>query len=126
MKFGIDGGGNMSITKSYNHQTNTTYAYETTYEWSDEKQRKIQKKKCIGQFDPVTGAIIPNGRRGRPSGSANVVRTEASIATLATKEDSHDLVELDNRLGMIETTLATLTAEIHGLKLQAEKALSER
>lgn len=30
----------MSITKSYNKQLDTYYAYETTYEWSDEKQKK--------------------------------------------------------------------------------------
>ncbi len=52
----------MSITKSYNKQTDTYYAYETTYEWSDEKQKKVQRKRCIGKFDPDTGKVIPNGK----------------------------------------------------------------
>ena len=56
----------MSITKSYNKHTNTYYAYETTYEWEDTKQKKVQRKHCIGQFDPDTGEIIPNGKVGRP------------------------------------------------------------
>ena len=116
----------MSITKSYNHQTNTTYAYETSYEWSDAKQKKVQKKRCIGQFDPATGEIIPNGRRGRPSGSTYTARTEVPVTAQATTESSADLIELDNRLGLIENTLETLTAEIHGLKVQTEKALSQR
>ena len=60
----------MSITKSYNKQTGIYYAYETTYEWSDEKQKKVQHKRCIGQFDPETGEVVPNGKVGRP-GLAN-------------------------------------------------------
>ncbi len=44
----------MSITKSYNKHTNTYYAYETTYEWDDARQKKVQRKHCIGQFDPDT------------------------------------------------------------------------
>ena len=56
----------MSITKSYNKHTNTYYAYKTTYEWEDTKQKKVQRKHCIGQFDPDTGEIIPNGKVGRP------------------------------------------------------------
>ena len=61
----------MTITRSYNKHTNTTYAYETSYVWSEELQRKVQKKKCIGKFDPQTDEIVPNGRRGRPQGSRN-------------------------------------------------------
>ena len=59
----------MSITKSYNKRTNTTYVYETNYVWSDELQRKVQKRRCIGKLDPQTDEIVPNGRRGRPQGS---------------------------------------------------------
>lgn len=57
----------MSITKSYNKYTDTYYAYDTTYVWDEKSQRKVQKKVCIGKFDPETGEVIPNGRRGRPS-----------------------------------------------------------
>ncbi|MBO4335600.1 MAG: hypothetical protein J5846_07195 [Desulfovibrio sp.] len=59
----------MSITKSYNKRTKTTYAYETSYVWSDELQRKVQKRKCIGKVDPQTEAIVPCGHRGRPQTS---------------------------------------------------------
>ena len=55
----------MSITRSYNRKLNRTYVYETTYEWSEERQRRIQKRKCIGQVDPDTGETIPNGKVGR-------------------------------------------------------------
>ncbi len=57
----------MSITRSYNKHNGVTYAYETTYEWSEEKQKYIQKKHCIGHFVPGTNNIVPNGPRGKQS-----------------------------------------------------------
>ena len=55
----------MSITKSYNRRLNITYVYDTTYVWSEERKRKVQKRKCIGHVDPVTGETKPNGKVGR-------------------------------------------------------------
>ena len=56
----------MSITRSYNKHTGIYYAYETTYEWSDQLQKKVQHKRCIGKYDPETGEIVSTGKRGRP------------------------------------------------------------
>ena len=55
----------MAITRSYNKHTNTYYAHETSYVWDEKTQKKVQKKRCIGKFDPETDEIIPNGKRGR-------------------------------------------------------------
>ena len=102
----------MSITKSYNKQTGIYYAYETTYEWSDEKQKKVQRKRCIGQFDPQTGKVIPNGKVGRPS--------------LADKKDfkkSHP--HPDNGMADIKPyDLAMITAKLEDLEAKA-KAISD-
>lgn len=56
----------MSITKSYNKHTDTYYAYDTTYVWDQKAQKKIQKRVCIGKYDPKTGEIVPTAGRGRP------------------------------------------------------------
>lgn len=56
----------MSITKSYNKHNGVYYAYDTQYVWNEKLQKKVQQKKCIGKYDPVTGEIVPNGKRGRP------------------------------------------------------------
>ena len=107
----------MSITKSYNKQTDTYYAYETTYEWSDEKQKKVQRKRCIGKFDPDTGMVIPNGKAGRPSHSKQSGVPEKSAAS---EKKTHgiqprDVEKLTARLTKIEETLQALSAEIHVL-----------
>lgn len=57
----------MSITRSYNKYTDTYYAYDTTYEWDEKAQKKVQRKRCIGKYDPETGEVIPTGKRGRPA-----------------------------------------------------------
>lgn len=70
----------MSITKSYNKHTNTYYAYDTSYIWDDKLQKKIQKKTCIGKFDPETGEIIPTARRGRPSGKPGIAENNNTLS----------------------------------------------
>ncbi|SFK47615.1 hypothetical protein SAMN04487865_10851, partial [Succinivibrio dextrinosolvens] len=54
----------MTITKSYNKHTNTWYVYDTTYVFDETKNKKVQKRKCIGKYDPVTDSIIETGSRG--------------------------------------------------------------
>ena len=112
----------MSITKSYNKQTDTYYAYETTYEWSDEKQKKVQRKRCIGKFDPDTGKVIPNGKVGRPSLS-RLPRTSAKSDTPRNELldiSPDDIKKLTVRLNKIEEALQALSVEIHDLRVEVE------
>ena len=67
----------MSVTKSYNKHNNTYYAYDTRYEWDEDRQKKVQRKRCIGKFDPTTGDIIPTGKRGKNSTPPDLRRTVA-------------------------------------------------
>ena len=112
----------MSITKSYNKQTDTYYAYETTYEWSDEKQKKVQRKRCIGKFDPDTGKVIPNGKVGRPSLS-RLPRTSAKSDTPRNELldiSPDDIKKLTARLNKIAEALQALSVEIHDLRVEVE------
>ena len=109
----------MSITRSYNKHTGTYYAYETTYVWDESQQKKVQKKRCIGQYDPETDEIIPNGKRGRPrkeDASVKIVTTPVS----ATDADPNEtlisaITELSERLKNIETEYSVMADELHGL-----------
>ena len=116
----------MSITKSYNKQTGTYYAYETTYEWSDEKQKKVQRKHCIGKFDPVTGEVIPNGKVGRPSTEKqdNISKTSENLQSSGRGINPDDVKKLSDRIAAIEDALRVLTTEIHGL-IEETRALSD-
>lgn len=54
----------MAITRAYNKKSGVYYAYDVQYVWNEEVQKKVQVRKCVGKFDPETGQIIPNGKRG--------------------------------------------------------------
>lgn len=101
----------MSISKSYNKKTGVHYAYETTYEWNEELQKKVQRRHCIGQFDPETGEIIPNKKVGRPGVKAQPkpVDQDAKATAPATLTNKKDLA---NRLKKVENRLAALSGEI--------------
>lgn len=55
----------MAIIQQYHRDTNTTYVYESTSYWDAEKAQSRSKRKCIGKIDPVTGNMVPTGKRGR-------------------------------------------------------------
>ena len=118
----------MSITKSYNKQTGIYYAYETTYEWSDEKQKKVQHKRCIGQFDPETGEVIPNGKVGRPSlKSLNSTKhKKADSASVSGKSTigNEDASKMISRLVMLEAKANELCEEIREVIRSVEKPAS--
>ena len=56
----------MSISKSFNKNTGTTYVYDV-YEnyWDKEKKKYVQKRRLIGKIDPETGEIIPTRSKKR-------------------------------------------------------------
>lgn len=109
----------MSVTKSYNKQTGIYYAYETTYEWDEEKQKKVQHKRCIGQFDPETGKVIPNGKVGRPSLDKQQTKhrkANPQVVNDAEQGVNSDVVEaLIDRLTRLEEKANALSEEIHEL-----------
>ena len=104
----------MSITKSFNKHTNTWYAYETTYVFDEALGRKVQKRKCIGKFDPATGEILQNGSRGRKR-----LDPEAAAANAAAREkEKLDRQLVLKKLSSFEKILDSLQSEIRDLKAQ--------
>lgn len=121
----------MSITRSYNKHTGTYYAYETTYEWDEALQKKVQRKQCIGQFDPETGEVIPNGKRGRPRRDPDTVPvTPQAHAEQLNNADSlsETMAGINEKLSSIEKTYRSLEKELHSLgedivRLKAQSGL---
>lgn len=116
----------MSITKSYNKHTGTYYAYETTYEWSDEKKKKVQVKKCIGKFDPVTGEVIPNGKVGRPSIEKTKSIPQKQVASCKDHQEMlpDAIAAFSDRLARIEKAVHGISDELHEL-IQEMNSFSE-
>lgn len=81
----------MKIAKSYNKKTGVTYVYEVLEtKWNPEKKRGEPVRRLIGKLDPVTGEIIPTGKRGRPP------KTDNSTPSASTRnsDDTRDYQSL--------------------------------
>ena len=109
----------MSITKSFNKKTNTIYAYETLYVWDEFKQKKVQKRKCIGKIDPLTGKVLPNAKRGRPALSVPV----ASENVLENANKKRKVKRLIGRIDRISYTLMSLQKELEAIKEELQEEL---
>ena len=94
-----------------------TAMYETTYEWSEEKQKKIQKKRCIGQFIPGTDEIIPNGARGKkPLIASPVIHSETTGNTVQPNtEPLHAIESIRSKLETLEKLFTDMSATIRDL-----------
>ncbi|MCD8011908.1 MAG: hypothetical protein LUG99_01785 [Lachnospiraceae bacterium] len=114
----------MSITKSYNKHTGIYYAYDTTYEWDEERQKKIQHKRCIGKYDPVTGEIIPNGKVGRPSKTICPSRNSEQDKQQISSCNKTDVGALTDHCEKIEYILSQLSSEISCLKNEINRIRS--
>ena len=107
----------MSITKSYNKQNDTYYAYDTQYIYDEAKQRKVQKRRCIGKIDPVTNEIVPTGKRGRPQ-KEELQKTKAKDIPKIGTDDMilRGLSKLSSRLNTIDDMISGLTSELNSAR----------
>lgn len=114
----------MSITKSYNKHTDTYYAYDTTYVWDEKSQKKVQKKVCIGKFDPETGNIIPNAKRGRPLKSKTLVNTgkpvDAESSDIVGSFTPEQMAAVLDEMKAIKVSLSELMSRFQKLEQQLE------
>ena len=54
----------MAIIQQYHKDTDTTYVYESESYWVPELGQSRSRRKLLGKLDPVTGEIVPCGKRG--------------------------------------------------------------
>ena len=117
----------MSITRSYNRHTNTYYAYDTTYEWDEKAQKKVQRRRCIGKYDPDTGEIIPTERRGRP---AKYIETEpventAESPALQYREILSKAKALASRINYIEDMINNVSEDVRNLRQSIDALVAQ-
>ncbi len=70
----------------------------------------------LGQFDPDTGEIIPNGKVGRPGRTAKTSTEKPQAVPVKKAEQETDIAALILRLSKMEETLLMLSEEIHGIR----------
>ena len=116
----------MSIVKSCSKQNNTAYLHEQDYKWNPETKRPEGTRKLIGKLDPVTGEMIPTGKRGRPkkvssdSGKSvsqpiiNPYEDEMKKLLKRNKELSEEITALKKALHDSEKKVNSVIKMVHG------------
>ena len=102
----------MSIVKSYSKQNDTTYFYEQDYKWNPVTKRPEGTRRLIGKLDPITGKMVPTGKRGRSKKESDVQASD--------KEDTR-YARLQEQIEVLNKKIQELTEENNGLKQQVKQ-----
>jgi len=107
----------MAIIKQYHKDTDTTYVYESTSYWDAEKGQSRSKRRVIGKLDPVTGEVIPTGKRGRTRNTTAAQSHEPPVSTPAASGQETDR----KKILQLQMDIKTLNARIAELESQLKK-----
>lgn len=98
---------------------NTTYVYESKSYWDSEKGQPRSIRKLIGKLDPVTGEVVPTGKRGRKAASAEtpeIAGTAESVENIETAEAEDRISELTRSIRERDERIAKLEKENRKLR----------
>lgn len=108
----------MAIIKVYNKERDTTYVYDSYSYWDKEKKQPRSKRKLIGKIDPVSGEIVPTGKRGRTKSSPS----SASNAGTHSGTDYAALYEHSlNTISDKDALISELRQEVAALKRENQR-----
>ena len=104
----------MAIVHVYNRARGVTYVYDSHSYWDKDLKQPRSTRKLIGKLDPVTGEIVPTGKRGRTKQEQD-----------PEKKSGHSVT--DNKTSVDQTVylLKEKDAEILSLKKQLSAAERE-
>ena len=112
----------MAIIKQYHKDTDTTYVYESTSYWDEEKKQSRSKRRVIGKLDPETGEIVPTGRRGRKAKNTATPPAEEETGLARLYEESQArIVELTLAADRKDEEISSLRQEVLQLREALEK-----
>lgn len=72
----------MATIKYYDKRVNVTYIYESKSYFDEASQKFKAKRRLIGKLDPVTGDVVPTGKRGRPSQKTETMDSQQTEDTI--------------------------------------------
>ena len=100
----------MAIVKVHNKARNVTYVYESISYWDKELKQPRSHRKLIGRIDPVTGDVVPTGKRSKPkaavaapSHSDTDYKALYEQALVAIEQKDALIAELRSRLNALES-----------------------
>lgn len=120
------GGRLMAIVKYCNKNTGVTYVYESESCWDKEKKQPRNRRKIIGKIDPVTGEIVPTGKKGRTKKETDPDAESEELKRLQDQLNAcqEELRETKLQMDLQSVKIKKLETELKAAKEEAEKLLS--
>ena len=118
----------MAIIKHLDKKYGVVYVYESVSYWDKEKKQPRSKRKLIGKIDPVTGEIVPTGKRGRPSASVtdSSVNSTSSVSSISAENTNPtDYRDLQPEPETQEPSASIQSEEYQELYLECRRRLLE-
>jgi hypothetical protein len=118
----------MAIIKVYNKERDTTYVYDSYSYWDKEKKQPRSKRKLIGKIDPVSGEIVPTGKRGRakssPSPTASAVTHSDTDYAALYEQSLNTISDKDALINDLRQEIAALSRENQRLRKVFDQTFS--
>ncbi|MCR5255343.1 MAG: hypothetical protein K6D96_05380 [Acetatifactor sp.] len=113
----------MAIIKQYHKDTDTTYVYESESYWDPELKQARSKRTCIGKIDPVTGEMIPTGKRGRKKSTTDETSGNDEYAKLLSRYEDvkKENLALNEKVFSLEKELSDATKQIQKYRTTVKK-----
>lgn len=113
----------MAIIKQYHKDTDTTYVYESESYWDPELKQARSKRTCIGKIDPVTGEMIPTGKRGRKKSATDEPHSNDEYTKLLSQYENvkKENLVLNEKVISLEKELSDAAKLIQKYKTTVQK-----
>ena len=123
----------MAIVNVHNKARGVTYVYESHSYWDKDLKQPRSSRKLIGKLDPVTGEVVPTGRKGRPKQvqkNANHSVTDSKASEdqmlLLLKEKDAEILSLKQQLAVVEREIASYRQLVQQVQTLMGRVVSER
>ena len=110
----------MAIVKVHNKSRNITYVYESVSYWDKELKQPRSHRKLIGRIDPVTGDVVPTGKRAK-AGTVTPLHSDTDYKALY-EQALATIAQKDALIAELRSQLFTAENEIRSCRYSMKKA----
>jgi len=112
----------MAIIQQYHKDTDTTYVYESESYWVPELGQSRSKRKLLGKLDPVTGEIVPCGKRGPKKRIAESGEDQVSASEYTKLRGQYE--QSQTEATKLRLSLTEMEKELNDLRKQNQRMAS--
>ena len=100
------------LSKCYNKRTGITYVYEVLENyWDKELHQARNKRRMVGKIDPVTGEMVPTGKRGNRKKREEETEAERMDYRRLYSQSQHELAQKNKELADMKKRLCSYVQE---------------